>query len=131
MNLLSNFKLTNGTLIRKSNQYSKSIEMSSQSLPSVRMLDHAPYSIPINLELKGYTKVSAGIDLITLTECKALQAKVEDLINKRDSKDPRIKKSMIATYLGKWQNRMQAMKIEEELVVLQFDKKTSQLGKNV
>ena len=87
------------------------------------MTARAPYSIPIHLESKGYTRVSDGIDLITSTERKALQAKVEDLTERRDRKDPTINRESTVTILGRWRKRMQAMKIEEELAVLEFDKK--------
>lgn len=86
------------------------------------MTARAP-SIPIHLESKGYTRVSDGIDLITSTERKALQAKVEDLTERRDRKDPTINRESTVTILGRWRKRMQAMKIEEELAVLEFDKK--------
>jgi hypothetical protein len=95
------------------------------------MTDHAPQSVCVHLELKGYTKVSDGIDLITSTERKALQTDVENLMNRRNNNDPSLNKVSAATTLYQWRKRMQAMKIEEELAVLEMDKKDNADGERM
>ena len=122
---LSNFKLTQRTLIQKSSHHSNSITMTSQQSPSEVGMTR---SVFLRLELKGYTKVSDGIDLITSTERKALQTKVEDLIDRKGRKDPSLNPRTTKTTLWKLRKRMQALKIQEELVVLNFDKKDNADG---